>query len=140
MSNNKLRYIIGGIAVVVLVVGAIAFTAKSPVTPVVPSGQTQTSDTTSTGTSTTDGTQQTTTTGGYTLAQVATHNSAASCWTTINGNVYDLTQWIGQHPGGEGAILSICGIDGTSAFEGQHGDQGRPNAMLATFKIGVLLK
>jgi cytochrome b involved in lipid metabolism len=74
----------------------------------------------------------------YTLTQVSTHNSSTSCWTTISGAVYNLTDWIAQHPGGEGAILSICGKDGTSAFMGQHGDGGRAAKMLTTFKIGTL--
>jgi len=76
--------------------------------------------------------------GTYTAAQIAAHDTAGSCWSSINGNVYDLTSWINQHPGGEGAILSICGKDGTSAFEDQHGNQSRPNDILATFKIGTL--
>jgi cytochrome b involved in lipid metabolism len=74
----------------------------------------------------------------YTMAQVASHNNQQSCWTAISGSVYDLTTWISEHPGGERAILSICGIDGTEAFMGQHGGQGRPERELASFKIGVL--
>ncbi|MEO6536408.1 MAG: cytochrome b5-like heme/steroid binding domain-containing protein [Candidatus Paceibacterota bacterium] len=85
-------------------------------------------------------TTKTTTPGAYTHAQVATHNSSKSCWTTISGNVYDLTKWIAQHPGGEGPILGLCGNDGTSAFEGQHANNSRANAELATFKIGTLAK
>ncbi len=74
----------------------------------------------------------------YSLAVVATHNSGASCWTTINGKVYDVTSWINQHPGGAQAILSLCGKDGSSAFNGQHGGQARPEQELATFYIGTL--
>lgn len=74
----------------------------------------------------------------YTATQVAAHASFSSCWTIINGNVYDLTSFIGAHPGGEGAILSLCGRDGTQAFEAQHGSQGRPNQILATLQIGTL--
>ena len=74
----------------------------------------------------------------YTIADVSSHASQSSCWTTISGKVYDLTNWIGQHPGGEGAILSICGKDGTSAFENQHSGSGRANSALATFFIGNL--
>ena len=77
---------------------------------------------------------------GYTLAQVAQHNSARSCWTAINGNVYDLTQWIYQHPGGPDAIISICGIDGSAAFNAQHGGQSRPAEELKTFLIGPLVQ
>lgn len=76
----------------------------------------------------------------FTLADVATHNSAASCYTAIKGNVYDLTSWIGEHPGGKKAILGICGKDGTAAFEGQHGGQARPAEELAGFQIGVVVK
>lgn len=76
--------------------------------------------------------------GSYTAAQVAEHDNAQDCWSTIGGNVYDLTQWIDQHPGGEAPILGICGKDGTEAFMGQHADDARANAMLATFKIGTL--
>ncbi len=79
-----------------------------------------------------------TTTALYTLAQVAQHKDAQSCWTTINGNVYDVTTWINEHPGGPEAILSICGIDGSAAFNGQHGGQARPANELAGFKIGIL--
>lgn len=72
------------------------------------------------------------------MAQVATHNSADSCWTVIRGGVFDLTTWINQHPGGPDAILSICGIDGTAAFDNQHEGQGRPEQLLAQFRIGTL--
>lgn len=77
---------------------------------------------------------------GFTRATVATHASSASCWTIVNGSVYDVTAWIGKHPGGADAILSLCGKDGTVAFEGQHGGQRRPEAELASFKIGALVK
>ena len=76
----------------------------------------------------------------YTMAIVATHSSAQSCWTTINGNVYDVTKWISQHPGGSGAILRLCGKDGTDSFTGKHGGQPRPASELASFKIGTLAK
>jgi cytochrome b involved in lipid metabolism len=76
----------------------------------------------------------------YTMAQVKAHASASSCWTAINGSVYDVTGWIAQHPGGEAAILSLCGIDGSAAFDGQHGGQSRPASELAGFKIGLLVK
>ncbi len=76
---------------------------------------------------------------GYTMADVAKHNSASSCWSAINGNVYDLTKWINQHPGGPSAILSLCGKDGSAAFNGQHGGQRRPASELSGFEIGPLI-
>jgi cytochrome b involved in lipid metabolism len=76
--------------------------------------------------------------GSYTAAQVAEHSTAASCWTSINGSVYDVTTWIGKHPGGPDRILSLCGNDGSTAFNGQHTGQARPMNELASFKIGTL--
>lgn len=80
-----------------------------------------------------------TTAGTYTMTQIALHNSAASCYTAINGSVYDLTPFIGQHPGGS-VILSLCGIDGTAGFQAQHGGQRRPESELASLKIGILAR
>lgn len=74
----------------------------------------------------------------YTMAQVAVHNSASSCYSAINGSVYNLTSFISQHPGGQATIKSLCGVNGTTAFNSQHGGQGRPASELASLKIGVL--
>lgn len=75
---------------------------------------------------------------GYTLAQVAEHATAESCWSTVNGMVYDLTKWIPLHPGGEAKIKALCGKDGTTAFTNKHGGQEKPEATLASYKIGEL--
>lgn len=78
------------------------------------------------------------TTSSYTSAEVAMHNSDASCWSIVNESVYDLTSYISKHPGGEREILRICGKDGSSSFEGQHGGESRPERTLANYWIGDL--
>jgi cytochrome b involved in lipid metabolism len=75
---------------------------------------------------------------GITKAQVAANNSPSKCWTIVGNKVYDLTQWISRHPGGSSSIASLCGIDGTSRFRGQHGSSGRPNSQLDSYYIGDL--
>lgn len=75
---------------------------------------------------------------GYTLTDVASHNSATSCWSAIDGNVYDLTNWVNSHPGGKAAILMICGKDGSPMFDAQHGGQRKPASILAKYKVGAL--
>lgn len=67
---------------------------------------------------------------------VSAHSTRESCWTVINGGVYDLTSWIPQHPGGEQAILKLCGIDGSEIFNRKHGGAPRQTTILAGFKIG----
>jgi cytochrome b involved in lipid metabolism len=76
-------------------------------------------------------------TSGITAAEVATHATAQSCWSTINGNVYDLTSWIPEHPGGPQAILQLCGKDGSGKFNKQHGGAAMQAKVLAGFKIGA---
>ena len=77
---------------------------------------------------------------GYTMAQVRANNTARSCWTAIDGYVYNLTNWISAHPGGSGAILFLCGTDGTNAFKAQHENQSRPAIRLDSYRIGPLNK
>jgi uncharacterized membrane protein len=72
------------------------------------------------------------------MAQISKHANSSSCWSAIDGEVYDLTKWINQHPGGASVIKAICGKDGSGPFNGQHQGQGRPASELARFKIGVL--
>lgn len=77
---------------------------------------------------------------GYTITQVKAHNKATSCWSIVNGKVYNLTTWVNRHPGGKAFIKGMCGKDATAAFKGQHGLTGSPARKLAGFRLGVLVK
>ncbi len=83
-------------------------------------------------------TAEVTTQSGYTMDKVRQNNSASSCWSIINGNVYDLTKWINSHPGGKSAITGICGRDGTSSFNGKHRGDGGPASILSGYLLGPL--
>ncbi len=74
----------------------------------------------------------------YTLEQVKQHNTQADCWAAIDDGVYNLTDWIGQHPGGREHIIALCGTDATAAFDAQHEGQQRPESQLTRFYIGTL--
>ena len=76
----------------------------------------------------------------YTLAQVKAHASESDCWIAVSGSVYDVTSFIPRHPGGPQRIIKLCGTDATAAFTGQHGGQEKPEAMLASLKIGTLAR
>ena len=72
----------------------------------------------------------------YSMANIAKNNSTSSCWAAISGKAYDLTDWISRHPGGAGAIVSICGTDATSVFQGRHGGQSGPASSLSAYLLG----
>ena len=56
----------------------------------------------------------------YTLADVAQNAASSKCWVSLYGVVYNLTSFVGNHPGGS-VILSLCGTNGTATFNGVHG-------------------
>ncbi|OGG85913.1 hypothetical protein A2392_00690 [Candidatus Kaiserbacteria bacterium RIFOXYB1_FULL_46_14] len=74
----------------------------------------------------------------YTMAEVATHATVDDCYTVVDGSVYDLTPFVKKHPGGVKEITRICGIDGSAAFNAQHGGDRKPASTLKTFEIGAL--
>ncbi|PUU78544.1 FMN-dependent dehydrogenase-domain-containing protein [Tuber borchii] len=56
----------------------------------------------------------------YTLKDVAAHSGPKDCWIIIKGTVYDVTEFLPQHPGGAEIILSYAGDDATGAYESFH--------------------
>ena len=73
-----------------------------------------------------------------TMAEVEVNDSEESCWSVIDGQVYDLTEWISKHPGGASRIIQLCGTDGTSLFQGQHGGSSGPESTLEGYLLGPL--
>jgi cytochrome b involved in lipid metabolism len=72
------------------------------------------------------------------LADVAAHATPSSCWSVVNGSVYDLTAWIDKHPGGAGVIKAMCGKDATSSFQGMHGSSASAKKALVSLMLGVI--
>ncbi|THG97543.1 hypothetical protein EW026_g4476 [Hermanssonia centrifuga] len=52
--------------------------------------------------------------------QVSEHNSRDSCWIIVHGKVYDVTEFLDEHPGGSRIILKYAGADATEAYEPIH--------------------
>jgi cytochrome b involved in lipid metabolism len=75
------------------------------------------------------------------LTEIARHNTPADCWLLISNKVYNVTSYLGSHPGGAGTIIPYCGADATLAFATK--DIGRPHssgaaALLTNYYIGDL--
>lgn len=139
MKNSK---IIIALVAVVFVIGAIVIIARNPKNNVENTNTSATPVVSTPSTNNNVGTQPSTTQGSvtasYSLADVSSHKSPSDCWSAINGKVYNLTPWISKHPGGSSAIISLCGIDGSTGYNGAHGQQKRPANELAGFMIGLL--
>lgn len=66
----------------------------------------------------------------FTLAEISPHSTEDSCWLAINGNVYDVTEFIASHPGGK-ALLEGCGTDATQLYETRPMGSGTPHSSKA---------
>lgn len=55
-------------------------------------------------------------------AEVARHDSRESCWVIINGNAYDVTDFLDQHPGGPDVLLRYGGKDATEEYDAIHAE------------------
>ncbi|CCL99735.1 uncharacterized protein FIBRA_01757 [Fibroporia radiculosa] len=56
----------------------------------------------------------------FSLGEIAQHNSSSSCWVIISNKVYDVTEFLPDHPGGAKIILKYAGRDATAAYEPIH--------------------
>lgn len=77
-----------------------------------------------------------------TMVELAKHNKSSDCWLLINGKLYNVTNYIGSHPGGANEIIKFCGVDATAAFQTKDGRGNNHSqaayAMLAPYYIGDL--
>ncbi|KAL2127156.1 hypothetical protein VTI74DRAFT_11245 [Chaetomium olivicolor] len=55
-----------------------------------------------------------------TPSELSTHNTVASLWLAIDGDVYDLTEFAPTHPGGLSVLLQHAGKDATAAYNAVH--------------------
>lgn len=52
----------------------------------------------------------------YSAEEVALHRKRKDCWVSFQGGVYDVTEWLKDHPGGADRILQHAGTDISVVF------------------------
>jgi cytochrome b involved in lipid metabolism len=72
----------------------------------------------------------------YKMSDVKKHNTKDDAWLVINNKVYDVTEWIPNHPGGM-VIMKGVGKDATELFN-KIGHDSYAKNKLKSFQIGVL--
>ena len=132
---NTKTLMIGGIILIVIVVGAVLMITGSAPSPE-PVSSIQNGGTTP------PPSASSTESAFYTLDDVAKHTTQFDCWMAIEGKVYDVTSYVGKHPGGK-AILRGCGKDATVLFNTRPDGPGTPHPpearqILQQFYVGDL--
>ncbi|KAH9892245.1 acyl-CoA dehydrogenase/oxidase [Xylariomycetidae sp. FL2044] len=56
----------------------------------------------------------------YTRDEVAKHNTEDSVWFVVDSKVYDVSDFLDAHPGGESVLRQVAGQDATTAFYNLH--------------------
>ncbi|KAJ3292508.1 fatty acid alpha-hydroxylase [Rhizoclosmatium sp. JEL0117] len=76
----------------------------------------------------------------YTMEQVEAHRTAKSVWVTLNGKVFDVTDFIADHPGGADLILQHGGTDIAEIMgdSDSHSHSEAAYSLLDEYAIGVL--
>ncbi|CAF1259819.1 unnamed protein product [Adineta ricciae] len=68
--------------------------------------------------------------------ELSKHNKNDDTWIAINGNVYDVTRYLKEHPGGANSILLSSGTDASEDFLAIHSDHAK--SLLTQYHIGIL--
>ncbi|KAI1335034.1 cytochrome B5 [Xylariaceae sp. FL0016] len=73
----------------------------------------------------------------FAAKEVATHHSTEDAWMVIHGQVYDVTKYLNDHPGGADILIETAGTDASEAFDNASHSEDAFEIM-AEYKVGKL--
>ncbi|QIX02292.1 hypothetical protein AMS68_007809 [Peltaster fructicola] len=71
-------------------------------------------------------------------SEVQQHRSEQSCWVILYGDVYDVTSFVPEHPGGSSIIMQLAGTDATEEFDPVHPAGTLQGSLPVEAKIGKI--
>eukprot|EP00775_Hariotina_reticulata_P009184 gene9184-9350_t len=72
----------------------------------------------------------------FSLEECKQHTSDKDCWLVVHGKVYNVTDFLEEHPGGYDIILTSAGKDATQDFE-EIGHSNSARELLEKYLIGA---
>lgn len=76
----------------------------------------------------------------HALSEVARHDTADDCWMAINGQVYDLSSYLPEHPSEPEVIVAWCGREASEAYRSKmkgRAHSARADRLLAAYRIAT---
>ncbi|PGH30803.1 hypothetical protein GX50_06431 [[Emmonsia] crescens] len=70
----------------------------------------------------------------FSTADVSSHNKDGDIWVIIGQEVYDISKFQDEHPGGKKILLSVAGSDATKKFQKYH-----RQSILSKYKSKLLI-
>ncbi|ORX77514.1 acyl-CoA dehydrogenase NM domain-like protein [Basidiobolus meristosporus CBS 931.73] len=71
-----------------------------------------------------------------TAQDVQKHNTENDCWIIVHGKVYDLSNFLSEHPGGKKVLVRVAGTDASKQFDNFHNkavlDQWGPKLLVGS--------
>ncbi|KAI1360688.1 glycolate oxidase [Xylaria arbuscula] len=71
--------------------------------------------------------------------EVAKHDTDKDCWVVINGKIWDVTDFLPEHPGGAGVIAKYSGRDATEAYNEVHDPELVESTLPPSNLVGEIL-
>ncbi|KAI0479883.1 hypothetical protein F4859DRAFT_477638 [Xylaria cf. heliscus] len=73
----------------------------------------------------------------FTVKEVAAHNTPADAWMVIHGEVYNVTSYLQDHPGGAEVLVDVAGRDASEDFDNA-GHSEDASEIMASYRVGKL--
>lgn len=72
------------------------------------------------------------------MLPVQQHRNADDCWVILYGHVYNVTDFLSEHPGGSKIILQLAGQDATEAYDPVHPPGTLETSLPSACKLGAV--
>ncbi|ETI23170.1 hypothetical protein G647_04967 [Cladophialophora carrionii CBS 160.54] len=72
------------------------------------------------------------------VSEISSHDKDTDCWIVVDGQVWDITKFAPEHPGGPGIIYKYAGRDATQAYNETHSPAIIKNNLPADALKGIL--
>ncbi|KAF2446256.1 hypothetical protein P171DRAFT_430446 [Karstenula rhodostoma CBS 690.94] len=72
----------------------------------------------------------------FSTPEIASHSTRDDCWIVIHGKVYNVTEYVRDHPGGVDVLIDMAGKDATEGYD-DAGHSEDADEIMQSYRIGI---